>query len=334
MSATLLQIRLFVAVYEELSFTAAAAREGMTQPGVSQHVRQLEDQLGVQLLNRLSPVDPTPAGHVYYQRCIGLLRAHSEARRTLDQFAAELAGTLHVGLAPSLTRAALAPALLAFQAAHPRVAIRITEGYGALLIEQLRRGQLDFAVAPFPALGANGLDSSPFADTPAFLVSSPTSAFRHCEPVRLAELKSLRMVLPASRNARRDGLDNYFAATGAQFAAQMELDSILGTMDLVRQGNWSTILPGLFIEPDIASRAYTLNPLVDPVLVEQMMLVEPVRCPIGAAGQAFVASLRAATDRVNALPMRLAHGDAEASGGIAQGDDLDRRSAHPAGPPT
>jgi LysR family transcriptional regulator, nitrogen assimilation regulatory protein len=62
MSESLRDMRLFVAVYEERSFTAAAAREKSTQPGVSQHIRKLEDRLGVKLFAREGAVLPTPAG--------------------------------------------------------------------------------------------------------------------------------------------------------------------------------------------------------------------------------------------------------------------------------
>ena len=64
-------IQLFVAAYEEQSFTVAAQREHATQSGVSQHVSDLEDSLGVKLFFRsVGSVHPTPAGTAYYSACI------------------------------------------------------------------------------------------------------------------------------------------------------------------------------------------------------------------------------------------------------------------------
>ena len=68
-------IRLFVAVYEERSFTAAAAREHATQSGVSQHVRKLEDSLRrPPVLARQGPGNADARGRLLYQRCIEMLR--------------------------------------------------------------------------------------------------------------------------------------------------------------------------------------------------------------------------------------------------------------------
>ncbi|MSQ56800.1 MAG: LysR family transcriptional regulator [Limnohabitans sp.] len=67
MRQTLRGIQLFVAAYEELSFTLAASRENATQSGVSQHVGDLEETLGVKLfIRKLGTVKPTPAGRIYY----------------------------------------------------------------------------------------------------------------------------------------------------------------------------------------------------------------------------------------------------------------------------
>ena len=71
MPGTLRDIRLFVAAYEERSFTGAATRENATQSGVSQHIRKLEESFGVDLFSRdKGRVAPTPAGDGYYRRCI------------------------------------------------------------------------------------------------------------------------------------------------------------------------------------------------------------------------------------------------------------------------
>src|SRR5215472_13603552 len=124
------QIRAVIAVCEEGSFTRAAARENATQSGVSQHVASVERSLGVKLFERSATgVTPTPAGLRYYRRCVeavGLLESATEETRA---FAGVVTGDLRIGLMPTFTRAALAPALEKFVPRHPEVRLHIVESY-------------------------------------------------------------------------------------------------------------------------------------------------------------------------------------------------------------
>src|SRR6185436_2806155 len=108
-------IRLFVAAYEERSFTAAGRRENATQSGVSQHIRKLEDGLRVKLFARdKGRVLPTPAGDSYYRHCIDLLNTHARAAAEVRRHGTGLDGNLVIGLMPTMTRCALAPVLARF----------------------------------------------------------------------------------------------------------------------------------------------------------------------------------------------------------------------------
>lgn len=308
MVPSLREIRLFVAVYEEQSFTAAALREHATQSGVSQHIRNLEDRLGVQLLGRQKGVRPTPAGTAYYLRCLEVLKAHALARRTLDEFSIGLAGDIVVGLMPAMTRSILAPAFQAFTKQHPNVRVRIVEAYSSALTHALRAGEVDFAIVPRASEPTMGLRSTLFTHTHEFLVSAPGSGLPHGRPVRLSELRDLKLILPAAVNARRPVLEQYFDANGVTVGARSEFDTMLGTIDLVSRSDWRAVLPGVFVSEDVGSGRFTLNPLANPPLVLDLMLIEPERQPLSAAAAAFLDTLREVTDEANRLPTRMALG--------------------------
>src|ERR671928_415859 len=199
MQGSLRDIRLFVAAYEERSFTAAAQRESATQSGVSQHIRNLEESFGVRLFLRdKGRVVPTPAGDSYYRRCIEVLRAHDAASRAVKSYAAGLEGEIVVGLMPTMTRCTLAPVLADFVERHPNIAVRVVEGYSASLTQMVRAGELDFAIVPaFP--GGSGLKSRLFLRTPEVLVSRAGSPLPDGQ-VRLAGLGPLKLVLPSKAN--------------------------------------------------------------------------------------------------------------------------------------
>lgn len=299
MSESLRDMRLFVAVYEERSFTAAAAREKATQPGVSQHIRKLEDRLGVKLFARDGAVLPTPAGNAYYRGCIEVLRAHEEAGRALKRFGGGLAGEIVVGLMPTVTRCSLAPALARFMEIHPNVAVRVVEAYSGILTEQVRAGELAFAIVP-PVLGEVGLESRLFLRTPELLVSGRRSRLQHLAPVRLADLGPLDLVVPSTANARRQRIETYLAANGVAVARRLELDTMFGTLDFVAGTDWVTILPGTMMVSDIEQRELTINPLADPALALDLVLIEPSRRPLAPAAEAFLEILAEEARRLDA----------------------------------
>lgn len=291
-------ILLFVAAYEERSFTAAAAREGATQSGVSQHVRKLEERFGARLFMRDGGrVSPTPAADRYYLRCLEVLRAHAAARDVLRTCSAGLSGEVRVGLMPTVTRCSLAPALAAFVDRHPNVDVGVHEGYSGVLTEQVQQGALDFAVVPGFA-GLPGLVSRPFTSTPEVLVAA---AGAHAEPVRLATLGPLSIVLPGAANTRRQTIESYLRSNDVAVARMITLDSMLATLDLLASTEWVAILPGVMMARDRAWSRHVIRPLSDPALSLDLVTIEATRRPLSAAALAFREMLQETTAIASAV---------------------------------
>jgi DNA-binding transcriptional LysR family regulator len=301
MLESLRDIRLFVAVYEERSFTAAAERENSTQSGVSQHIRKIEERFAIKLFSRSSgAVVPTPAGDTYYRHCIDVLRSNEAASRALMSFGAGLDGEITVGLMPTMTRCAMAPALARFMREHPNVVVHITEAYSALLTQQVRAAELDFAVVPAFA-DTVGMKSRLLVRTPEILVSSGHLAVPHMTPVRLSELGAIKVVVPSWQNTRRRSLETYFSSNGVRVDRVLQLDAMLGTLDLVASTDWVTVLPGIMMANDIVSKGFHVNPLASPVLETDLVLIEPARQPLSPAAHAFLDILEQETTRLNGL---------------------------------
>ena len=294
------QIRSFIAVYEEGSFTRAALRENATQSGVSQHVSSLETFLGAPLFDRRAGgVDPTHAGRLFYARAIAALRNLDAGVSEVRASRGGLSGEVRAGLMPAFTRAALAPALESFVADHPQVRIEVIEGYSGALSDMVRAGSIDFALVP-AGVAVTGLDQSPVARDREMLVTArdfaPTAGLAHLAPVQLAALGPLRVVVPGRANVRRARLDGYFAAQGVQLAAVLEMDSMLGTLELVARSDWVTVLPGIICAGDADGATRRVHPLTGPDLHSDFVLIEPARGALSPAARAFVAVLRREID--------------------------------------
>jgi DNA-binding transcriptional LysR family regulator len=299
MSESLRQIRLFVAAYEEGSFTAAAHRENANQSGVSQHIHKLEARFGMALFSReTGAIHPTPAGDLYYRYCIEILRVHEASRSEMKRFRSGLSGEIIAGLMPTMTRSVLGPALAKFASENPNAQVRIVEGFSAVLTERVRAGEYAFAIVP-AFQGAVGLNTRLFQSTPEVLVSRRTSSREHMTPIRLKDVGPLDILLPSPPNTRRGTLDTYLAANGVRVRKVLEIDSMFGALDLVAKTDWVSIFPGIMMASDIDRDLFTINVLVEPQLILDLVLIEPIRQPMGPIAKTFLEILEDETARIS-----------------------------------
>ncbi len=296
MTESLRDLRMFAAVYEERSFTSAAAREHATQSGVSQHIRRLEDRLDVKLFSRGIgvAVQPTPAGDAYYRACVEVLRAHDNARRTVKAYGRGLDGQVTIGVVPTISRSSLAPTLVRFIDEHPNVVVRAVEGYSDTLIEGVKSGELDCAIV-IETAGIVGLNMMPIVRTPEVLVSGRQLGLRHLQPLRVGQLGPVKMVLPLRSRTRRMNIESYFAMHGGVLQRQLDLDMTFGILQFIARTDWVTVFPSVMMVPNIEDGELCINPLVDPPLTLSLALVEPSRHALAPAAAAFVDALLAQT---------------------------------------
>lgn len=292
------QIRYFMSVYEERSFTAAAQRENATQSGISAHIKQLEHLVRGPLFERgPAGVRPTALGERFYARAVTVLRALSELERDVASMASELAGNVVVGLMPSLTRAALAPVLDGFARAHPLVDIRVVEAYSGALTEMVARAELDFAVVPAAPL-PDRVQGRTLARDREYLVTATGTARHHLDPVELASLGAIQLAVPRSANVRRSNIERYLAASGARVGRLIELDGMMATLDLVARSEFMAILPGVLLVPDRDGQTRKLHPLVSPPLHVDYVVIEPGVRTLSRPAELFLEALKAEVDRL------------------------------------
>ncbi|RYF80136.1 MAG: LysR family transcriptional regulator [Comamonadaceae bacterium] len=304
LNISLMDLSLFVAVYEQQSVTAAAEREHATQSGVSQHIRKLEGALGVPLFRRFKGgMLPTPAADSYYRACVELLRQHEASARDVQQFGGALEGEIAVGLLANITRSALAPALSRFAEQHPNVRVRPIEAPSRLLADRVHAGELDFAIVP-DQLARPGLRRTFFLRTPEVLVSSPTSALQHLAPVQLHSLGKLKMLLPSTLNIRRQVFERYFLDNDVQLARSLELDVIFTALAMVEKSDWRVLVPAIMMVDEIQNGRLTVNSLADPSLWFDFSCIEPQRRSMAPAASVFLQFLKADADRLNAVAIQ------------------------------
>jgi LysR family tcuABC transcriptional regulator len=282
------QVRAVIAVCEEGSFTRAAARENATQSGISQHVSATERALGVKLFER-SPrgAVPTPAGLRYYKSCVAAVGQLATADEEVRALAGSVTGDLRIGLMPTFTRAVLAPTLDDFVPRYPDVRLHIVEGYSGTLTDMVLADELDFAVVP-AFEGRVGLKARLIVRDREMLLSGPARGLEPLAPVRLSECRPFKVVIPGPHNIRRRNLETYFQTHGVEIDTMLEMDAMIGTLEFVARTDWVTVLPSMISVNDIAGGNLVINPITDPPLYAEFVVIQPARRTLSTQARLFL----------------------------------------------
>ena len=269
-------LQAFVAVYEEQSFSRAAERENTTQSGMSTQVKGLELILGTPLLIReRKKFMLTPEGEIVYQEAQGILRSLMATEQAVKEMQGSVGGVVRFGMIPSLTRSALIPALEEFKGEFPDVELSLLEEYSYSLMRRVLDGELDFALVPSTELPA-GLTGKFIGRDREMLVSSTTqnNDTAHLQPVSLSALSGARLIVPSRLNVRRTQFDMLLNNHGIKVAETLEMDGMLATLEMVAVTDWVAILPSAICYPDQDGSIRSLNPIIDPPISLDYVLVE------------------------------------------------------------
>ena len=184
-------LRYFVAVAEELHFTRAAARLNIAQPPLSQQIRALEAELGVQLFVRTRrSVVLTDAGQALLLRSRELLAATQALPQQLQRVARGETGLLRIGFSSTLPLTKVLRDVVAdHRRTHPDVALNLREMHSALQFESLRRGELDVGLVRYNEGVPQGITLTLLRRDPLRLVVPGAHRLAHRKSVSIADCR-------------------------------------------------------------------------------------------------------------------------------------------------
>lgn len=226
------RFRTLVAIADRAGFAAAAARLYRTPAAVSQQMKTLEDELGVDLFDRTTrPPTLNAHGRFIAERARALL-ADIDAFMDAARSPGEIAGTLMLGSISGVSSDLLPRALAGLKARHPRITVRMVEGISTDLANKVIRRELDAAVLTRPADPEPALRMLPIVDEPMVLVAPRTAPEN--------EWKAAVKAHPYLATHRRSGMGLWaakmFRNAGMVVNEAMELDSSEAIVGLARAG--------------------------------------------------------------------------------------------------
>ena len=290
-------LRYFVAVAEEQNITRAAARLRVSQPPLSRQIRDLEDELGVELLTRSAhSVRLTDAGRHFLGEAKAVLRSAEQAVESTRGVARGLHGEIDIGYAPSLSVDLLPRALQIFQEECPGVRVKLHDLTTEELVSGARDRRLHVALVIRPGPAAlRGLTFDVLRTYPVRVAVSPTHALARARGVELDRLRSERLI-----GYTRKDYPEYHAWVNALFDGKIpqlaeEHDSVSSLIAAVESGRGVALVSqslACLAGPRLKLRP--LQPAPQPMSVGAVYLSEGA----SAATHRFVASAKRAASLV------------------------------------
>jgi len=247
---TLRQLRYLVTVCETLSFRRAAEVCHVAQPTLSDQIRELEERLKVQLVERSRrKVIMTPLGREIADRARRVLRDVQDIIDLADRGRHILEGTLRLGVLPSLGPYLLPLILPYLHQRYPKLRLYLREDKAAELLEQLDDGELDLLIFPVP-VKRDGFSVAELFREPLWLALPGTHALSAKELLQPTDLKGLTILALDSGHS----LHAEVLALCREYGAQPLLDFATTSLDTLRQMAvmevGATLLPALYVRAE------------------------------------------------------------------------------------
>jgi DNA-binding transcriptional LysR family regulator len=224
-SVTLRQLRTFKTVADLNSFSLAAQQLGLSQPSVSYQVKELEEAIGMPLLDRLGKgVHLTEAGAVLYSYARRTLDVLEEAGLALEEMRGIKRGKLRVGASTTVGIYLLPAALGAFKKLHPGLVISLEIGTRARVQEQVLRNELDLAVVG-PALKDPDLAILPFVSDELVVIAPAGHRLAGRRGLAVKDLEGQPFVMREPASGSRSTFEKAARKAGAKLDVAMELGS-------------------------------------------------------------------------------------------------------------
>lgn len=281
------QLRYFVAIVDHGSLSRAAVVLHVAQPALTQQLRQLEEDLGAQLLHRSAQgVHSTDAGKVFYEHAQAILKQVADARTAVTH-SARPSGAVTLGLPHSISGALALPLLTAARARYPDITLQLTEELTGNLAEQLKSGRVNLAV-----LFDDG-QLTPFATTPLaeealrFVCRADSPWFAGRDAITLAEAVGATLILPGLQHGVRPRIEAVARAAGLTPATVIEINSIAILKSALMADMGATILPVAPVLAEIERGQMRWLDIRDPAISRTVVLCASRTLPLTNAATAI-----------------------------------------------
>jgi len=253
-------IRYLLAVAEHQNFTRAAEALHVSQPTLSQQIRQMEDVLGAQLFDRSGrTVRLTDAGEIYVRFARRALQDLDAGKRAIHDVKDLARGSVRLAITPTFTAYLVGALVEPFNSRYPGISLYIKEMPQDQMEAALAEDELDIGIA-FSEVRSPEIESQPlFVETLSMMVSS---LHQHgvTDALSMTQLEEQPLVLLSGDFATRRYIDEYFHEHKIVPRVAVEANSITAIVEIVRRSHLATILPDAISQEQTGLISVQLTP--------------------------------------------------------------------------
>lgn len=241
-------LRYFLAVAEAENFTRAAERLSVSQPSISQQIKDLETALGATLFDRLGKrVRLTQAGLAFRERAEVVLRKLEEACEAVEQVEGLLSGHLQVGVIPAVNLSWVPPVLERFAVEYPGVMISVREQHSNEIETEVESGRIDVGLGILSYASPRVTYERVLTDELAVFVPERHPLAKRDE-VHVKELEGVPLVLLPESFILRQEIEELFRRAKVRPTVAFEIDTIDATFSAVHRTGMPALLPTVVFE--------------------------------------------------------------------------------------
>ncbi|MET3920126.1 transcriptional regulator CynR [Arthrobacter sp. UYEF20] len=278
-------IRYLAAVAEHQNFTRAAEALHVSQPTLSQQIKQLENSLHVRLLDRSGrTVRLTDAGETYMRYARRALRELDAGTRAIHDVQDLSRGSLRLAMTPTFTAYLIGPLVERFSTRYPGITLSVQEMTQDRIEAALAEGTLDLGIAFAEARSSEIETQALFVETLGLVVGNNHPRAGAQAPMALRELEQEGLVLLSSDFATRRHIDLHFRDHGIAPRIAIEADSISAIVEIIRRGQLATVLPEAIAREQPGLHPVDLSPVIPH---RTAALLRRKGAYVSAASQAF-----------------------------------------------
>ncbi|NEV63786.1 LysR family transcriptional regulator [Thiorhodococcus minor] len=253
MHISLRQLRVFEAVAQNNSYTRAAEELHLSQPAVSMQVKQLEDEIGLPLFERLGKrVVPTEAGHELYHYSRAITHSLIEMEEVMESLKGINRGSLRLAVASTVNY--FAPRLLAvFQKRYPGIALRLDVTNREMLVQMLDSNSVDLVLMGVPPKNVD-VEAEAFMDNPLVVVAPPDHPLASARDIPTERLSEEVFVMREEGSGTRKAMQRFFAERGIEIRHGMQMTRNEAVKQAVRSGLGLSVVSLHTIELELETR--------------------------------------------------------------------------------